>query len=167
MRSTHRITRVVLALALGVAMATLGACEAVALPYPPAPADSGVGRRAVYAVEQQRVWLIEADETIVRSYLVSGRAGTPSPGNYNVFSRSRHTTSIGGGARMELMVRFAWGRNAAIGFHSIPVNSRGAPLQTDAELGTYRSAGCVRQNWDDAVAMWDFGQVGTPVVVVK
>lgn len=68
---------------------------------------------------------------------------------------------------MEFMVRFAQGRSAAIGFHSIPVNSRGAPLQSDAQLGTYQSAGCVRQNWSDAEALWNWAPVGTQVVVVK
>jgi len=156
--------RLLAVVALGLGMITLGACEPV---FPPAPFDSGAGRRIVYSVEQQRVWLVEADETIARSYLVSGRAGTPATGVYGVFSKSRYTTAIGGGARMEFMVRFAQGRSAAIGFHSIPVNSRGAPLQSDAQLGTYQSAGCVRQNWSDAEALWNWAPVGTQVVVVK
>jgi len=145
-------------------MISLGACQPL---FPAAPYDSGAGRRIVYSVEQQRVWLVEADETVARSYLVSGRAGTPATGVYSVFSKSRYTTSIGGGARMEYMVRFTWGRSAAIGFHSIPVNSRGVPLQSDAQLGTYQSAGCVRQHWSDAEALWNWAPVGTQVVVVK
>lgn len=29
--------------------------------YPPLPADSGSGRRIVYAVSQQRVWIVDAE----------------------------------------------------------------------------------------------------------
>lgn len=165
MPMTRTITRLLSVVALALAVATLGACEVA---FPPAPADSGSGRRIVYSVEQQRVWLVEADERVSRSYLVSGRANTPAPGTYSVYSKSRHTMSLNYSARMEFMVRFTRGsRGNAIGFHSIPVNSRGVPTQSEAELGTYRSAGCVRQAWSDAEALYNWAPVGTTVVVVK
>lgn len=130
----------------------------------PLPAGSGVGRRVVYSVGQQRVWWVEADGRVVNTYLVSGRAGTPGPGVYRVYSKSRFASS--GSARMEYMIRFARGRNLAIGFHSIPT-SRGRPLQSEAQLGTYRSHGCVRQRMSDAVGLWNWAPEGTRVDVVK
>ncbi|MEI7887809.1 MAG: L,D-transpeptidase [Actinomycetes bacterium] len=142
-------------------------------PAPPAPdmrglpVNSGSGRRVVYSMEQQRVWWVEEDGSVVNTYLVSGKYRTPGEGTYSVFSKSRYTTSVGGGARMEFMVRFAHGSDAAIGFHSIPVNRRGQQLQSEAELGSYRSHGCVRQAFWDAAALWDWAQIGTQVVVVK
>ncbi len=164
MTAAPTIRRLLAVVALGLGVIALGACEVT---YPPAPANSGAGRRIVYSVEQQRVWWVEANGQVARSYLVSGRAGTPAPGTYRVFSKSRYTTSLNGAARMEFMVRFAWGRTAAIGFHSIPVNSRGVPLQSEAQLGTYQSAGCVRQAWGDAQGLYNWAPVGTTVVVVK
>ncbi len=145
-------------------------------PKPPAPkppdrrglpADSGTGRRVVYSVGQQRVWWVEGNGDVVHTYLVSGRANTPRTGTYHVFSKSRHTTSMNGRARMQYMVRFAHGRGAAIGFHSIPTDLRGRPLQSEAELGSYRSAGCVRQKNIDAEFLYAWAPVGTKVVVVK
>lgn len=152
-----------------------GAQDPAAVPAPePAPnphglpADSGHGRRIVYSVEQQRVWWVESDGNVVRTYLVSGRAGTPRPGTYSVYSRSRHTTPLSGRGRMEFMIRFTRGAGGnAIGFHSIPLNSRGRPIQSDAQLGTPLSAGCIRQNYDDAMGLWNWAPVGTTVVVVK
>jgi lipoprotein-anchoring transpeptidase ErfK/SrfK len=118
-------------------------------------------------MEQQRVWWVEEDGAVVHTYLVSGRYKTPGEGTYHVFSKSRYTTSIGGGASMQWMVRFAHGSDAAIGFHSIPVNRRGQPLQSEDELGSYRSHGCVRQsNWN-ASLLYEWAQIGTQVVVVK
>ncbi len=150
-----------------VAMFLLAACQPPPPAFPDAPFDSGSGRRLIYSVEQQRVWWVDEHEVVVNSYLVSGRANTPRPGHYAVFSKSRHTTSLNGASRMEFMVRFTWGNSAAIGFHSIPVDRRGRPLQSEAELGQYRSAGCIRQRYADAAGLYDFAQVGTPVVVVK
>lgn len=131
---------------------------------PPVPAGSGEGRRIVYSNSQQRVWLVEADGTVARSYLVSGRRGMPRVGLYRVFSKSRHTSS--GSARMEFMVRFARGRRLAIGFHSIPTRANGTPLQSAAQLGIPMSAGCVRQKVDDAVYLYFWAPVGTPVVAM-
>lgn len=131
---------------------------------PGIPGDSGEGRRVVYSLSQQRVWLV-ADEagTVEHTYLVSGRKGYPKPGTYSVFSTSRHTRA--GSLRMEYMVRFTKSRRTNVGFHSIPVTRRGRPIQSEAELGQYRSRGCVRQRASDAARLWDFAPVGTPVVV--
>jgi hypothetical protein len=130
---------------------------------PPLPANAGTGRRIVYCVSCQRVWYVEGDEAVVKSNLVSGRAGTPRPGTYSVFSRSRVSSS--GSVTMEYMVRFAHGRTLAIGFHAIPRTSSGTPIQSEAQLGTYRSHGCVRQADRDALYTWNFAPVGTKVVV--
>lgn len=40
-------------------------------------------------------------------------------------------------------------------------------IQSDAELGQYRSHGCVRESQADAMRTWDFGTLGTPVIVTQ
>ncbi len=129
------------------------------------PSDSGEGRRAVFSESRQRVWLVAADGTVERTYLVSGSLGDNlDPGTYEVFSRSADATGIDGSS-MRLFVRFTRGPSgAAIGFHDIPTED-GVPVQTARELGTPRSHGCIRQKPTDAAAMWDFADEGTTVVV--
>jgi hypothetical protein len=129
---------------------------------PPVPAGSGAGRRVVYSISQQRVWLVD-DNRVDRNYAVSGRRTYPRPGTYRVFSTSRHTRN--GSLRMEYMVRFARGPRWSVGFHSIPVTASGRPIQSEAELGSYRSSGCVRQSLADAAYLWQWAPVGTVVVV--
>jgi hypothetical protein len=128
------------------------------------PADSGQGRRIVFDMGDQRVWLVGGDETVRRSYLVSGSVtDNLQAGTYEVYSRSRNATGIDGSS-MDYMVRFTTGDNAAIGFHDIP-EMDGEPVQTEGQLGTPLSHGCVRQARPDAVALWRFAPVGTTVVV--
>jgi hypothetical protein len=128
------------------------------------PADSGEGRRVVFDLGQQRVWLLGRDGAVRRTYLVSGSASDNlAPGTYEVYSRSRHATGIDGSS-MDFMVRFTTGDNAAIGFHDIP-EMNGEPVQTRKQLGTPLSHGCVRQARPDAVALWRFASIGTTVVV--
>lgn len=129
------------------------------------PADSGAGYRIVFSESRQRVWLIDADDEVQRTYLVSGSLyDNLDPGSYAVFSRSEDAYGVDDSGTMKYFVRFAEGPNAAIGFHDIPVDD-GALVQTNAELGTPQSHGCIRQKRPDAIALWDFAPVGTPVVV--
>lgn len=147
--------------------------DAVAdLSFEAMPANSGDGRRVVYSEIQQRVWLVEDDDTVDLTYPVSGSIyDTPDhdnlkPGTYEVYSRSESAVGIEDSGTMKYFVRFTRGPSgAAIGFHDIPIDD-GTPLQTKAQLGTPQSHGCIRQSRDDAIRLWEFAPLGTKVVVV-
>ncbi len=133
------------------------------------PADSGSGRRIVFDMTRQRVWLVDRSagrDVVRRTYLVSGSVtDNLQPGTYSVYSRSKRAWGVDDSGMMHYMVRFAHGARAAIGFHDIPV-SNGSPVQTRAQLGTPQSHGCIRQWRPDAIALWRFAPQGTRVVVV-
>ena len=130
------------------------------------PLDSGEGRRVVFDQEAQRVWLVKADESVERTYLVSGSIyDNLDPGSYSVYSRSKHAWGVDDSGTMKFMVRFAYGAEAAIGFHDIPVLD-GEKVQPRTALGTPQSHGCIRQKTPDAKALWEFAPLGTTVVVV-
>ena len=133
---------------------------------PPVPDDSGDGRRIVFDQSDQRVWLVDDDEDVERTYLVSGSLyDNLDPGTYSVYSRSEQAWGIDDSGTMEYFVRFTEGTNgAAIGFHDIPIDD-GELVQTVADLGTPRSHGCIRQERDDAIALWEFAPIGTEVDV--
>ena len=129
------------------------------------PVDSGEGRRIVFDMSDQRVWLVSPRDRVRRTYLVSGSlTDNLAAGSYAVYSKSLDAIGIDDSGTMRYMVRFAHGDRAAIGFHDIPVH-RGEKVQTVAELGTPQSHGCIRQRRVDARALWDFAPVGTTVVV--
>lgn len=133
----------------------------------PLPSASGEGRRIVFDQSDQRVWLVDDDDVVERTYLVSGSThDNLRPGSYHVESKTRNANAFDGSGTMEYFVRFATGRNAPIGFHTVPVDHDGKLEQTRDQLGSPQSAGCVRQWMNDAVALWDFAPVGTSVVVI-
>lgn len=135
-------------------------------PPPPYP-QVGEGKRIIYSNSQQRIWLIDEDEQLVDTYLVSGRKGIPHNGTYEVYSKSLKAYAPYGGITMRHMVRFVrpgtWGNQWAYGFHSIPRYSNGQPMQTEDELGYFRSGGCVRQPDAKAAALYDWAPIGTTV----
>jgi hypothetical protein len=135
---------------------------------PALPAASGHGRRIVFDMDQQRVWLVgqrRGHDVVRRTYPVSGSVtDNLRPGTYAVYSKSTRAWGVDDSGSMRYMVRFTHGANAAIGFHDIPVLN-GHLVQTRAQLGMPRSHGCIRQWRPDAKALWDFAPVGTTVVV--
>lgn len=134
---------------------------------PAPPAGSGAGRRVVFDLSDQRVWLVRDGGSVRSTYLVSGSVmDNLHPGRYRVYSRSERATSFDYTSTMRWMVRFTEGATAAIGFHAIPRDRDGDPVQTLAQLGTPQSHGCIRQRPRDAKALWDFAPLGTRVVVV-
>lgn len=131
------------------------------------PAESGHGKRIVFDISEQRVWLVDPDNSVGRTYLVSGGVrDNLTADTYEVYSKSRHAVSFDNRETMNYMVRFAHGANAPIGFHDIPAYEDGTLAQTRADLGSPQSAGCIRQWEVDAKALWQFSSVGTTVVVM-
>lgn len=135
------------------------------------PGNSGSGRRVVYSKSQQQLWVIDSNGVVIKNHLVSGKQVScdPTPGHYQVFSRSRYTFAIQNPSIIwGYMVRFAHGcRGGNIGFHEIPTNKNtGYKVQSVSQLGTPLSGGCVRQSVPDAIWMWNWAYVGTKVVVL-
>ncbi|MEO8265182.1 MAG: L,D-transpeptidase family protein [Ilumatobacteraceae bacterium] len=135
---------------------------------PPLPPDTGTGKRVVYSRSGQRVWAIDKNNRVLRSWLVSGsKYNNEVPGVHEVYSRSEVSTAWNGKAFLPHMIRWLKTDIGAIGFHAIPRHvADGSRYMKDSELGTRLSGGCQRQADADANFMWDFAQIGTKVVVL-
>jgi lipoprotein-anchoring transpeptidase ErfK/SrfK len=133
----------------------------------PVPIKSGTGRRIVYANRQQRVWVINEKNEVIRTFLVSGMLGQPGKGTFRVFSKSPTSFSPEfAGVTFRFMTRFAIGRNGGnIGFHEIPIRNK-RPMQTVDELGAFKGSGCLRSSTQDAIFIYQWAKIGTKVVVV-
>ncbi|MGW2561057.1 hypothetical protein ACWCXB_17770 [Streptomyces sp. NPDC001514] len=122
------------------------------------PPDSGKGMRVVYALGEQRVWLVDEKGQPSRTFPVMPSTVSPPPGAYVVTSRSG---SIRGsdGAQIEHVVRFANVDGVHVGFSAAVDGSMESP---DPEKKT----GGVRMKRADGNAMWTFATIGSKVVVV-
>lgn len=137
---------------------------------PPLPegADAVSGKRVVYDRAGQRVWAIDDEERIVRSYLVSGsQYRNEVPGVHTVYSKTESALGWDLTADLPYMIRYTQTERGHIGFHAIPNwRDTGEQLQTVDELGQKLSGGCTRQAIEDAQFLWEFADVGTQVIVV-
>ena len=116
----------------------LSSVSSVGRDAPPLPPNSGSGRRLVYDRAGQRVWAVDENDYVIRSWLVSGSIyGNEVPGTHKVYSRSEVTTAWNGAAYLPLMVRWLDTVRGAIGFHAIPLHVEdNSTYQTEDELGT-------------------------------
>ena len=135
---------------------------------PTMPRNSGTGRRIVYSNALQWVWVIDANEQVIRSMPVSGKKGVPNRGTYRVTSQSRWSFSPDfEGVTFRWMTRFAKGPEGGnIGFHEIP-RKDGKAMQTYAQLGSFAGSGCVRMATEDVKFIYEWAKPGTVVVVTR
>nr|WP_219090261.1 L,D-transpeptidase [Streptomyces sp. JJ38] len=127
---------------------------------PGLPAESGEGRRVVYSLADDRVWLVGADGSVLRTYGVTPGTLDPVAGVYTVTSRDERVTGTDG-VPVQHVVRFTTLAGTGIGF-SAPVEDGRQPV---AEPG--KKTGGIRESRADGAAMWEFATLDTPVVVVR
>ena len=123
------------------------------------PGLSGTGRRVVYSVTADRVWLVAGNGRITRTFKVTPGTVDPRPGTYQVTSRSGAVTGSDG-TPVEHVVRFTTVDDVTIGFSAAVDGSTPLP---DPTLRT----GGIRESRRDGDAMWQFATIGERVVVVR
>lgn len=122
------------------------------------PALSGTGERVVYALGDDRVWLVGDGDKVKRTFRVTPGSVDPAPGTYSVGSRSSSVTGTDG-LPVEHVVRFATVDGVTVGF------SAAVPGGTPQPDPTARTGG-IRESRADGTAMWEFATIGRTVVVV-
>ncbi|WP_199806909.1 MULTISPECIES: hypothetical protein [unclassified Streptomyces] len=123
------------------------------------PKGSGTGERVVYALGDDRVWLVGAGDKVRRTFEVMPGTVDPAPGKYTVTSRTAAVTGSDG-LPIEHVVLFTSAGGVPVGF-SAAVN--GSTAEPDAT----KKLGGIREGRADGSAMWEFAGVGRPVVVVQ
>jgi hypothetical protein len=122
------------------------------------PAGSGKGVRVVYALGDRRVWLVDANEKVKRTFEVMPSTVNPKPGSYTVTSRSGNVPGSDG-VPIEHVVRFASVDGVTIGFSAAVDGSMASPDPT-------KKTGGVRMKPADGDALWVFATIDSKVVVV-
>lgn len=123
------------------------------------PSGSGTGRRIVYSVGGQRVWLVDASDKAGRTFAVWPGTVSPDPGTYAVSVRKEATTGSDG-VQIEHIVYFAAKSGINIAFSNAVDGSSPPPAAG-------KQTGGIRMHKADGTALWTFGTTATKVTVVK
>jgi hypothetical protein len=126
---------------------------------PPVPPNSDTGKRIVYSLSQQRVWVIPPAGTPVATFTVTPGTVPATPGTYYV--DNKQATSVGSdGAHVEHVVFFEFTAGAWAAF-SARVDDQ--VLAPDPGLRT----GAIRAHRADITKIWNNTVKGSTVVVLK
>ncbi|MFD3732640.1 hypothetical protein [Streptomyces sp. NPDC058632] len=126
---------------------------------PAVPADSGTGRRIVYSLDTQQVWLVDASDAPRRFFEVWPGTVAPDPGTYTIGTRTEATTGSDG-VEIEHIIYFAAKSGVSIAFSNAVDGSSPPPAEG-------RQTGGIRVAKADGEALWTFGTAGTTVRVVE
>ncbi|MGW3952973.1 hypothetical protein ACWEKM_19090 [Streptomyces sp. NPDC004752] len=127
---------------------------------PKVPDASGTGRRIVYSLGRQRVWLVDAAEQATRTFTVWPGTISPDPGTY-VISNTRPTTTGSDGVPIEHILYFAGKSGLSIAFSNAVDGSSPSPAADQQTSG-------IRMPKADGAALWTFGtEPDTKVTVVS
>lgn len=113
------------------------------------PAGSGSGRRVVYSLSRQHVWLLGRANELVADYQVAYAPRRTRLGRFKVYERALMLAR--GAEQAEYVVRFAYAGGEPVAFETV----RGL-----------RSGRDIQQHRADAKRLWEFAVVGTRIVVV-
>ncbi|MGW3495188.1 hypothetical protein [Streptomyces sp. NPDC001020] len=124
------------------------------------PGGSGTGERVVYSLDDDRVWLVDADNKVRRTFKVTPGTVDPQPGTYGVTSRNPGPRAGSDGVQIEHIVVFTTQPGVVFGFSAAVDGSTAAP---DAS----KKLGGIRESRADGAAMWEFATSEQKVVVVR
>ncbi len=132
-------------------------------PSAPPPANTGAGKRILIDLSEQHMYVYDG-ETLVFSFVAS--SGAPGmntrPGHYNVQNKIPNAYGGNWNIWMPDWLGIYWAGNLQNGIHALPILPGGGRLW-DGYLGTPVSYGCVILGIDDARALYNWADVGTPV----
>lgn len=124
-------------------------------------------RGAVADKANQRYWLCMNGVAVtdeIPMTTASGNYGLPPIGTYDVFARDEDAFGIGGEPLERFVAFYTTPKGNRIAFHEV-VNQDPATVGDLDQRGA--SAGCFRVREADSVQVWDFLQLGDPVVVIS
>ena len=115
----------------------------------------------------QRYWLCMNGVAVtdeIPMTTASGNYGLPPIGTYEVFARDEDAFGIAGEPLERFVAFYTTPKGNRIAFHEV-VDQDPATVGDLDQRGA--SAGCFRVREEDSIQVWDFLQLGDPVVVIS
>ena len=133
---------------------------------PVLPGCAPTGRSAVADKMAQRYWLCQDGAAITEALPMttgSFEYALPPVGTYRVFAKLRYNSGLHGEVLHRFVAFYRTPRGNRIAFHQV-VNQDPATVGDLDRRGA--SAGCFRVSQANSIQVWEFLQIGDPVIVI-
>ncbi|KRV48461.1 hypothetical protein AQ490_04215 [Wenjunlia vitaminophila] len=124
---------------------------------PSLPPHSGTGKRIVYSLKLDRVWIVNARGKPLSTFAVWPGTLDPPIGLHRVTYLLPNTTGSDN-LQVEHVIYFSTVENTWIAFSAALDGSSPKPVPG-------KKTGGVRMRRSDSAKLWDFAAIGTPVIV--
>ena len=133
----------------------------------PAPAPTtGGGQRIVVDLSEQRMYVYQNGQLLWNWVVSTGRAGQATAvGHYQVLNKIPNAYAYTWSLQMPYWLGIYWAGSLQNGIHALPIQANGQRLW-DGYLGTPVSFGCVILSTQNALTLYNWAAVGTPVDIV-
>ena len=122
-------------------------------------------KRIEVDISEQRLYAYQG-ETLVYSFIAStGMTGAPTlPGSFQVLNKLPTAYGSRWAITMPYWMGIYWAGSSQNGIHGYPINAWGQELWRDY-LGQPITFGCVMLDTADAAVLYEWAEVGTPVLI--
>ena len=133
---------------------------------PPLPTPSGP-KKVVVSLQQQRVFAYQGERQIYNFLVSTGKDNSTWIGSFTILDKLPYPYSTSWGFYMPYWLGIYHNpdnNNVENGFHALPITPAGDELWGSA-LGTPVSYGCIILSPYDAKTLYDWVEIGTPVLI--
>jgi lipoprotein-anchoring transpeptidase ErfK/SrfK len=134
-------------------------------PSTPQPAPSGGTKKIVVSISKQHLWAYNGNQVVYSFVASTGMAASPTaPGTYRVLDKIPNAYASTWNLQMPYWLGIYYVGRIENGIHALPILSSGQTLWAGL-LGRPASFGCVILDTVSAKALYDWAELGTPVVI--
>jgi LysM repeat protein len=137
----------------------------LALTSAPAPSDTGGGKQVVIDLSEQHLVAYQGGTPVYSFVASTGMPGASTiPGTFRVLDKIPNAYASTWGLQMPHWLGIYWAGSLENGIHALPILSNGQRLW-EGYLGTPVSYGCVVLGTEEARMLYEWAEVGMPVVI--
>ena len=131
----------------------------------PASSTTGGGKRIVVDLSEQHLYAYQGEAPVYSFVASTGMPGAQtSTGTFRVLDKIPNAYASTWGLQMPHWLGIYWAGSLENGIHALPILSNGQRLWA-GYLGTPVSYGCVVLGTEEARMLYEWAEVGTPVVI--
>ena len=141
--------------------------QAIAAPEPSAPGAPVApgGKKVVVSISRQHLWAYSGDQVVFSFVASTGLASSPTaPGSYRVLDKIPNAYASTWNLQMPYWLGIYYVGRIENGIHALPILANGQTLWAGL-LGRPASFGCVILATASAKQLYDWVDVGTPVII--
>ena len=140
--------------------------DSLARPPSDGAPPAGGGKRILVDISEQHLYAYQGEELVYSFVASTGSGNSTRIGTFQVLDKIPNAYASTWDLQMPHWLGIYWSGSLENGIHALPILSNGQRLW-DGYLGTPVSYGCIILGVEEAETIYEWAEVGTPVVIQR